>query len=196
MDYLWCHIDLHFTNNIKQASIYVSSQSKTLFECLHIHISNYFHCCGKTESAKNLTYIYVSHICLSSYPHPGLCLHCYVSLFLFPWKLIPLWLIICHFFANFFPQSIQFWCSPFVQSSLFSFYYFSFHLSSHLYKDSYGNKFFISFLLSWAHNEISDAPTIPRFSSHFTASENQLWLTESGQHLQEQITESFTVLTL
>lgn len=38
-------------------------------------------------------------------------------------------------------QSIQFWYSPFVQSLFFCFYYPSFHLSSPLYKESYGNKF-------------------------------------------------------
>lgn len=163
---------------MKQASIYASSQSKTLVECLHTHISNYFPYRGKTESVKHFLHLCFSY--LSSYPHPELCLCCYTSYFLLPWKLIPLWLIICHFFAIFLYHSTQFWCFPFVKSSLFPFYYLSFHLSSHLYKDSYGNKFFTSFLLSRAHNEISHAATIPRFSSDFTVSEKQLWLTEDG----------------
>lgn len=109
-----------------------------------------------------------------------------IPFFLLPQELIFLWLIFWHFFAISPSQSIQFWYSPFVQSLFFCFYYPSFHLSSHLYKDSYGNKFFISFLLSWAHNEISNASPMPRFPPNFTASEKQLWITESGQHSQEQ----------
>lgn len=101
----------------------------------------------QTKSAKKVIYICVSHAFLSSYLYPELWLHCCI-LFLLPWKLILLWLMICHIFAIFFFKSIQFWCSPFVQSLLFPFYYLSFHLSSHLYKDSSGNKFFISFLFS------------------------------------------------
>lgn len=41
---------------------------------------------GKTESAKNLTHIFVSLICLSAYPHRELCLHCYISFFSFAMK--------------------------------------------------------------------------------------------------------------
>lgn len=147
-----------FTFHNRKASIYVSSHSKTLIKCLHIHISTYILCCGKTESAEHLTYIYVSHILLSSYilrssyQSPDICLQCYIFFFPLPWRQLPSWWIICHFFAispphpHPHPPSIQFWCSPFVQSLLFPFYYLFFHLSSNPTKPAMEiNSFYPSF---------------------------------------------------
>lgn len=124
-----------------------------------------------------LTFLFLIFVFIATSRTLLTLLHC---LFSFDMKTNSFMINYLPFLCYFFHQSIQFWCFPFVQSSLFPFYYLSFHLSSHLYKDSYGSKFFISFVLSWALNEISHAATIPRFSSNFTVSEKQLWLAEDG----------------
>lgn len=103
VDYLWCHIDLHFTDNIKQASIYVSSQSKTLFEYLLIQVSNYFLVVARLNLQKNwLTLMFLIFVFL-------LIIQSFAYIVTFPFFFcleseFLLWLIICHFFAIFFPS--------------------------------------------------------------------------------------------
>lgn len=157
-----------------------------------MHISNYFPGFGKTESAKNLIYIYVSHICLSSYPHIELCLYCYF--FFFPlWELIPLWLIFWHFFAISPPVYTDLVLSicPKACSSVFITLPFIYLLT---FKECYGNNcLYPSFSPEVIMISVMPLPC-PIFHQILLHQKKKLWITESGQNSQEQ--KTFTLLTL